>query len=148
MGRLRVKVAQSIITTGATGEQGATGLSAYQVAQANGFTGTAVEWLNSLVGPTGAAGATTTAGVATLDFGTGSVSAETIVTGYPEITTDSVVIASMRIAATAEHPTDDLLVDPIRLAVKDLVAGVGFTIYGEMDNAEANGAYEINWIIN
>lgn len=43
--------------TGATGPQGYTGLSAYQVAQLNGFTGTEQEWLDSLVGPAGADGA-------------------------------------------------------------------------------------------
>ena len=35
---------------GDTGPQGLTGLSAYQVAQSNGFTGTESEWLASLVG--------------------------------------------------------------------------------------------------
>lgn len=38
---------------GADGQPGATGLSAYQVAVANGFTGTEQEWLDSLIGPTG-----------------------------------------------------------------------------------------------
>jgi hypothetical protein len=98
-------------------------------------------------GATGARGFTSSKGTATLDFGSGAKTAETIVTGYPEIDEDSIVMASMRIVATAEHSTNDLLIDPIRLAVKDLVAGAGFTVYGEMDNAEANGTYVINWII-
>lgn len=38
---------------GADGASGATGLSAYQVAVANGFTGTEQEWLDSLIGPAG-----------------------------------------------------------------------------------------------
>jgi hypothetical protein len=38
--------------------QGAAGLSAYQVAVANGFSGTQSAWLASLVGPTGPTGAT------------------------------------------------------------------------------------------
>ncbi len=38
---------------GADGQPGATGLSAYQVAVANGFTGTEQEWLDSLIGPAG-----------------------------------------------------------------------------------------------
>lgn len=42
--------------TGDTGPQGYTGLSAYQVAQLDGFTGTESEWLDSLVGPQGAPG--------------------------------------------------------------------------------------------
>jgi hypothetical protein len=45
--------------TGATGSTGATGidgLSAYEVAVEDGFLGTEQEWLDSLVGPTGATG--------------------------------------------------------------------------------------------
>ncbi len=44
--------------TGPAGADGADGASAYEVAVANGFTGTEAEWLDSLVGPTGATGAT------------------------------------------------------------------------------------------
>lgn len=42
--------------TGPTGAQGAQGLSAYQVAQKDGFTGTEAEWLASLNGKDGAKG--------------------------------------------------------------------------------------------
>lgn len=42
---------------------GVTGLSAYQVAVANGFSGTISQWLASLVGPPGRAGTTTIAGI-------------------------------------------------------------------------------------
>jgi hypothetical protein len=38
------------------GPQGLPGLSAFQVAQANGFSGTELEWLASLQGPPGNAG--------------------------------------------------------------------------------------------
>lgn len=51
--------------TGAQGPQGLTGLSAYQVAQLNGFTGTEAEWLATLegdVGPQGPIGETGPAG--------------------------------------------------------------------------------------
>lgn len=41
---------------GPTGPTGTPGLSAYQVAVANGFAGTVSEWLNSLVGANGADG--------------------------------------------------------------------------------------------
>lgn len=43
--------------TGGTGEKGDPGLSAYEVAQENGYTGTEKEWLASLKGATGAKGA-------------------------------------------------------------------------------------------
>jgi hypothetical protein len=88
-----------------------------------------------------------TRGIATLDFGSGNMSAEVVVSGWPEVRQDSFITLSVKAVATAEHGEEDFLVDPIRLAVKDLVTGVGFTIYGEMDNAEANGTYQINWLI-
>lgn len=44
--------------TGATGADGADGDSAYQVAVANGYTGTEAQWLTSLVGPKGDKGDT------------------------------------------------------------------------------------------
>ena len=43
--------------TGEKGEKGDPGLSAYEVAQENGYTGTEKEWLASLKGATGAKGA-------------------------------------------------------------------------------------------
>jgi hypothetical protein len=46
---------------GLTGPQGPEGDSAYEVAVANGFTGTEAQWLDSLVGPQGPAGSLGTA---------------------------------------------------------------------------------------
>lgn len=89
----------------------------------------------------------TVTGKVTLDFGTGAKTSEVVVTGVADVTLDSIVILTLRVEATVEHTTDDLLVDPIRLLVKDYIAGTGFTIYGEMDNAEANGTYNINWML-
>ena len=86
-------------------------------------------------------------GTATLDFGSGNKTAEVVVTGLPETVATSRVMATMRIQATASHPVDDLLVDPIRVHAKSLVAGVGLTVYGEMDNAEANGLYLVDWLL-
>lgn len=42
---------------GADGKDGANGLSAYEIAKKNGYTGTEQEWLASLKGATGATGA-------------------------------------------------------------------------------------------
>jgi len=47
-------------TGGTQGPVGANGLSAYQVAVANGYNGTEAQWLNSLAGATGPQGATGT----------------------------------------------------------------------------------------
>tara|TARA_R110000803_G_scaffold91491_2_gene158904 strand:+ start:677 stop:1102 length:426 start_codon:yes stop_codon:yes gene_type:complete len=87
-------------------------------------------------------------GTAELDFGSGNKTATVAVTGISKVLTASRVIATTRIEATADHPVDDLLVDPIRTSVMDLIAGVGFTIYGEMDNATANGRYKVDWFIS
>jgi hypothetical protein len=87
-------------------------------------------------------------GTATLDFGSGNVSAEVVVTGVTKALTTSNVLCQLKVEATAEHPVDDLLIDPIRLLVKDLVSGTGFTIYGHMDNARANGTYKVQWLLN
>ena len=86
-------------------------------------------------------------GTAQLDFGNGSKTSEVVVTGVLSTTSTSKIMASMRIEATDSHSIDDLLIDPIRLATKDFVSGVGFTIYGAMDNASANGLYKIDWYL-
>jgi hypothetical protein len=99
-------------------------------------------------GPRGADGTSTISGTAELDFGTSNKTAEVIVTGVPGVLTTSRVIATTRIETTANHSEDDLLVDPIRTSVKSLVEGVGFTIYGEMDNAPANGLYKVDWFLS
>ena len=96
---------------------------------------------------TGSTGAALSSGIATLNFGSGSTSAQTTLTGHSGITATSVILVALRVIATAEHTAEDMLVDPIRVAVKDLVVGVGFTIDGRMDNAQANGTYKVNWVI-
>ena len=86
-----------------------------------------------------------TRGTSVIDFGLGNMTTELAVTGITQALTTSNVTAHVRMEATPEHPVDDLLIDPIRVMVKDLVDGVGFTIYGAMDNAPANGTYKIDW---
>lgn len=87
-------------------------------------------------------------GSAQLDFGASSTEAEVVVTGVPEVLLTSVVIAVMRIEATDDHSEDELLIDPIRIAVKSRVVGQGFTIYGAMDNARASGLYKVDWFLS
>ena len=152
---LGITTSVNTITLGNSGPQGTPGVDGTD--GTNGINGTdgpdgtdgaqGIPGERGEIGPIGPSGITSSKGIATIDFGSGNLTAETVVTGYPEITANSVVMASMRIVATAEHTTEDLLIDPIRLAVKDLVVGDGFTIYAEMDNAKANGTYQINWII-
>ena len=85
------------------------------------------------------------AGTNILDFGIGNSVAEIIVTGIMQARTTSIVTSTMRLEATPEHSVDDLQVDPIRVSTKDLIDGVGFTIYGATDNAPANGTYKVDW---
>ena len=86
-------------------------------------------------------------GIAELDFGTSNKTASVVVTGVGPIVQNSVVLASMRIEETEDHPVDDLLIDPIRVAVSSLVIGTGFTVHGAMDNAPANGKYKVQWAL-
>jgi hypothetical protein len=88
-----------------------------------------------------------TAGLAVLDFGAGAKTATVDVTGLLAIEATSVILCKTQIVATAEHPVDDLLADPIRLEALSIVAGTGFTIYGEMENAPANGTYNVQWTV-
>ena len=87
-------------------------------------------------------------GTSQLDFGSGNKTAEVVVSSVSTVLNSSRVMATMRIEATANHPIDDLQIDPIRVGVKNLIAGIGFTIYGEMDNAPANGLYEVDWLLS
>lgn len=83
-------------------------------------------------------------GTAVLDFGSGSNSISVVVEN-PNIKSTHQVSVELSSVATAEHPVDDLLVDPIRVIAYNILDGVGFTIYGQTDNAEAHGSYNINW---
>jgi hypothetical protein len=87
-------------------------------------------------------------GTAILDFGAGNTTAEVVVTGISHVSATTRAIATTRMEATADHPVDDLLVDPIRTVIKSLVVGEGFTIYGAMDNARANGLYKVDWFLS
>ena len=87
-------------------------------------------------------------GIATLDFGLSAKTATVVVSGVSQITAESVMLCKMRIEATDDHPAEDLLIDPIRVEAFEIVAGVGFTIYGTMENAPANGKYNVQWALS
>jgi hypothetical protein len=86
-------------------------------------------------------------GVATLDFGSSAKTSTVVVTGVSSITATSVVLLKMRIEDTDSHIAEDLLIDPIRVEAFAIVAGVGFTVYGTMENAPANGEYKVQWTV-
>jgi hypothetical protein len=87
-------------------------------------------------------------GIATLDFGLSAKTATVVVSGVSQITAESIMLCKMRIEATDDHPAEDLLIDPIRVEAFEIVAGVGFTIYGTMENAPANGKYNVQWTLS
>jgi hypothetical protein len=88
-------------------------------------------------------------GTSTIDFGAESTSTELIVTGITGIVSTTIIFCQMRMESTNDHTLDDLKIDPIRVVATDLVIGVGFTIYGTMNNAPASGKYKVDWqIIN
>jgi hypothetical protein len=86
-------------------------------------------------------------GIATLDFGASNKTATVVVTGVGSISATSVILVKMRIEDTADHIAEDLLIDPIRVEAFAIVPGVGFTIYGTMQNAPANGEYNVQWAL-
>ena len=86
-------------------------------------------------------------GIVTLDFGASNKTATVVVTGVGSISATSVILVKMRIEDTADHIAEDLLIDPIRVEAFAIVPGVGFTIYGTMQNAPANGKYNVQWAL-
>ena len=71
-------------------------------------------------------------GKTTIDFGAfpGATVASVAVTGQTAIVSGSLVEAWIRPEATADHTSDEHLVDPPRVIAGDISAGVGFTIWG------------------
>jgi|SRR5882724_5498802 len=80
----------------------------------------------------GAAGGSLTKGTATLDFGAfpGASDASVAVTGQAGILTTSYVEAHLLGVATADHSSDEHLVETLAVVPMDIVAGTGFTIKG------------------
>lgn len=90
-------------------------------------------------------------GTATINFGAiGSVGnrSSVNVTGQASILSNSAVEGWLRLEATAEHPVDDLLIDPVKVIAGNIVAGTGFTLYAEMPYGNAYGNYKVDWAWN
>lgn len=81
-------------------------------------------------GPPG--GGSANVGTATLDFGTfpGKSDTSVVVTGQAGIVASSIVNAWIRLVATADHSADEHMLETINIRAGNIVAGVGFTIYG------------------
>ena len=86
-------------------------------------------------------------GAATLNFSTSPEKAASVaVTGQAAIVAGSKVEAYVRLAATADHSIDEHMIENIKVTAGNIVAGTGFTIYGEVILGTAIGQYNIDWV--
>jgi hypothetical protein len=85
-----------------------------------------------------------------LDFGAfpGTTDTSVAVIGQASIVAGSVVLAWIRLVATAEHSADEHLLADMRIAAGSIVAATGFTIYAVTLDPEQQlyGTYNVNWI--
>jgi hypothetical protein len=86
-------------------------------------------------------------GIATVDFDGGNKTAQTVITDLTGILSTSIISCTLRLEATANHTVDDLIVDPIQVMAKNIVAGVGFTIFCTMPVGKGYGLYKVNWTV-
>ena len=85
-------------------------------------------------------------GSATLDFGTASKPAASVaVTGQASIIAGSKVEAFVRLAVSADHSADEHMVEQLKIMAGNIVAGTGFTIYGEA-YPQTSGQWNIDWV--
>jgi hypothetical protein len=91
-------------------------------------------------------------GTATLNFGAfpGSGHATVAVTGQAAILANSLVEAWIFPATTADHSTDEHVVENLRVMASDIVAGTGFSIHGVCTtiggDAMAYGQWNVGWV--
>jgi len=91
-------------------------------------------------------------GTAVLDFGAfpGAGQASVAVTGQAAIATSNFCEAWVRIQdVSADHSQDEHQVEQLKITAGNLVAGVGFTIYGEcLQGGFCYGKFNVNWVWN
>jgi hypothetical protein len=68
------------------------------------------------------------------------------VTGQTAILSGSKVEAWIRLVATGEHSTDEVLAEQIQVLAGNINAGNGFTIYGNPLLGVAYGNYSVDWV--
>lgn len=69
-------------------------------------------------------------GTSVIDFGGGAPMATVTVTGQAALLAGSLVYCWIKPEATTDHSEHEHIVESIKVVAADLVAGVGFTIYG------------------
>lgn len=97
-------------------------------------------------------------GLTVLDFGAfpGTSDCSVAVAGQSEISTGSLVEAWIRPAATGDHSADEHLVETLKVMAGNIIAGVGFTIYGinssQLSSHEHGtrlyGLWNVAWVWN
>lgn len=91
-------------------------------------------------------------GTATLDFGVhpGDSEASVAVTGQTNILAGSLVEAWVALTATSDHSADEHRLEKLKILAGDVVAGTGFTIYGEGESdgngGQLTGTWSVNWV--
>jgi len=87
-------------------------------------------------------------GTVTVDFGTGKLDTNAVVTGQASILSGSLVEGWLSGAATSNNLNDAGFADPLDVFAGDIVAGTGFTVYVMCRNGSAFGQYVVNWVWN
>lgn len=86
-------------------------------------------------------------GTTTLDFGsTPNQLSSVAVTGQTGILVGSLVEAWLLPIATANKTVEDQIAEPLRLVAGNIVPGVGFTIYGVLDQGVTTGQFNVAWV--
>lgn len=89
-----------------------------------------------------------TQGTAVVDFGTGAVMAQVVVTGQAGIVAGSLVEAWPNTTSTSNNLTDAILVEELQFYAGDIIAGTGFTIYAMCRFGSAFGKFTTSWVWN
>jgi hypothetical protein len=84
-------------------------------------------------------------GSAILNFGTGSTDCTVVVTGQTAILTTSMLDAWIMAKATSNNGVDEHWVEDLEVVAGNILAGVGFTIYGKCSSGRAYGNYTVQW---
>jgi Major tropism determinant N-terminal domain len=84
-------------------------------------------------------------GQATLDFGNGSDQASVVITGQTNILLTSNIVLTLLAVTTSNNLLEDVLYAKMSLLPGNIVAGVGFTIYGTALTELLFGQYTIQW---
>lgn len=87
---------------------------------------------------------------ASLDFGAfpGASDVSLAITGQTAIAAGSLVEAWIFPAVTADHSEDEHRVEELTIRAGNVVAGTGFTIYGQTTGERLYGVWNVGWVWN